>query len=116
MEGNMTPWITLSVFIFIILLSSVVLVLKKGKRYKPSYKTFFIMGVTWLPIGIVLENSGLTGMGVVFMVIGLMNRDKWEDEFKWADLPEEQKRLKFILIVGLTLVLLAGLAAFFFIA
>jgi len=55
-------------------------------------------------------------MGAVFMIVGLLNRDKWEDEPKWADLPEDQRRLKMILIVGLTLMLAAGVAAFFLVA
>jgi hypothetical protein len=110
----MTPWILISIFALIILLAVVALVVKKGRMRKPSYKTFFIIGITWLPFGIVLDNSALTAMGAVFAVAGLVNRDKWEDEPKWADLPEEQKRMKLILIAGLTLLLLGGIAAFFF--
>jgi hypothetical protein len=110
----MIPWILIGIFVLIILLAAAALILKKGKQQKPSYKTFFIMGMTWLPLGIVLDNYALTGMGVIFMVIGLVNRDKWEDEPKWAELPEEQKRLKLILIAGLSVLLLAGIAAFFF--
>jgi hypothetical protein len=110
----MTPWILIAVFVLIILLAAVALVLRKGKQQKPSYKTFFIMGITWLPLGIVLDNYALTGMGVIFMVIGLLNRDKWEDEPKWADLPEDEKRLKMILVTGLSVLLVAGVFAFFF--
>jgi len=112
----MTPWILIAVFVLIILLAAAALILKKGKQQKPSYKTFFIMGITWLPFGIVLDNYGLSAMGAVFMIVGLLNRDKWEDEPKWADLPEDQRRLKMILIVGLTLMLAAGVAAFFLVA
>ncbi len=55
--------------------------LNKGE---PNYKAFFIMGITFLSLGITLsaatENPGLigiSGLGVVYIVIGLKNRDKW---------------------------------------
>jgi flagellar basal body-associated protein FliL len=109
----MVPWILIGIFALIVLLAVAALVMKKGKRQKPSYKTFFIMGITWLPVGIVLDNYGLSAMGLIFMIVGLVHRNEWEDEPKWGDLPEEQKRLKIILIVGLSLLLVAGVAAFF---
>ncbi len=51
---------------------------------EPNYKAFFIMGITFLSMGIVLsaatENPGLigiSGLGVAYLAIGLKNRDKW---------------------------------------
>jgi len=53
-------------------------------RGEPNYKAFFIMGITFLSLGIVLsaatENPGLIGMsglGAAYIAIGLKNRDKW---------------------------------------
>jgi NhaP-type Na+/H+ or K+/H+ antiporter len=55
--------------------------LNKGE---PNYKAFFIMGITFLSLGITLsaatENPGLigiSGLGVAYIAIGLKNRDKW---------------------------------------
>ena len=49
-----------------------------------NYKAFFILGTSFLPLGIVLsvatENPGLmgiSGLGVAYIAIGLKNRDKW---------------------------------------
>jgi len=49
-----------------------------------NYKAFFILGISFLSLGIVLsvstENPGLMGiscLGVAYIAIGLKNRDKW---------------------------------------
>jgi len=52
--------------------------LKRG----PDYRAFFILGITYLSIGIATENPGLWGMGTIFMILGAVNRDKWKEEPK----------------------------------
>lgn len=49
-----------------------------------NYKAFFIMGTSFLPLGIVLSAAtdnpglmGISGLGVAYLAIGLKNRDKW---------------------------------------
>jgi uncharacterized membrane protein len=37
------------------------------KRHVPNYKALFILGITFIPIGIATDNAGLWGMGIVFM-------------------------------------------------
>ena len=46
---------------------------------------FFIIGISWIPIGIVFMitvNSvigiAFMGMGISYMAIGLANKDKWK--------------------------------------
>ena len=72
----------------------VVLVWRKkcgqDKTPEPNYRTFFIMGIAWCPIGIVCTIVyGLLGlsfvigvpliaMGAIYLSIGLANRDKWK--------------------------------------
>ena len=76
----------------------------------PNYRALFIIGVTWLPIGIATDNPGFWGMGAVFMIAGAVNKDKWGKETKWVDLSPGAKRIKLIVVGGLTVVLLAALA------
>ena len=67
-----------------------VVVLKNKKRPKETdYRAFYIMGISFLPLGIVLflttDNPGmlgLTALGAVYMSIGLSNKDKWEKKKK----------------------------------
>ena len=56
--------------------------LNKQKR-ETDYRVFFILGICLMGLGISLMLTvgpaflGFLGSGVVFMVIGLANRDKW---------------------------------------
>ena len=95
--------------ILIIGLGIFVLARKKGQKMETDYRAFFTMGIIWLPIGIATKNPGLWGLGAVFMVAGLANRDKWKEEPKWSDLDPDARRTKLIVIGGLTVLLLAGL-------
>ena len=88
----MSEWILISALIVAalvvigLILTLVVFKKKKeGKIVEPNYQVFFILGILWIPIGIVfmieIDNPafiGITGMGLIYMTIGLANRDKWE--------------------------------------
>ncbi|MFC1871357.1 hypothetical protein ACFLYF_03030 [Chloroflexota bacterium] len=88
--------LTIMIIIFAILvITGILLVLKvwrdkrDGKLKEPNYRTFFIMGVIWTPIGIISTvvyfllqipfyiALPLLAMGLIYLVIGLTNRDKW---------------------------------------
>ena len=69
----------------------VLFIMKKNKiegTYKePDYRAFFIMGISFLPLGIVLSFIignpgfiGFTGLGAFYIVFGLANKDKWKNE------------------------------------
>ena len=58
---------------------------KKDKVKEPNYQVFFIIGMSWLPIGVVFMITinttigiAFMGMGTAYIAIGLANRDKWE--------------------------------------
>jgi hypothetical protein len=86
----------------------------KEKRRVPNYKALFIIGVTWLPIGVATDNPGLWIMGLLFMIVGASNKSKWGQETKWADLAPNEKRIKLLFVGGLTIVLLALLLFYIF--
>ena len=68
------------------------MVRKRKKEGKPqvAYRTFFILGVTWVPFSIILMivsfilqipfyiGFPLFALGLIYLVIGLVNRDKWQ--------------------------------------
>jgi hypothetical protein len=83
----------------------------RGESREPNYRVFFVMGITWLSIGIVTDNSGLWAMGLVFLIIGLANRDKWKDEKKWSDLSPNERNIRLAVVGGLTLLLVVGVVA-----
>jgi len=58
---------------------------KDGDVNSPNYKTFFILGACFLPVGITIALStdniafnGIAALGLIYMIIGLANKDKWE--------------------------------------
>lgn len=86
---------------------------KRGETAETDYRLFFIIGITWLPIGIATDNPALWGVGAACLVAGLLNRNKWKEEPKWSELNADARRTKLIIIGGLTALLLAGLAFYF---
>jgi Gpi18-like mannosyltransferase len=59
---------------------------EKDEYEEPNYQTFFILGITFLPMGIIFmiiigpAFIAFTGMGLCYLAIGLANRDKWRKE------------------------------------
>ena len=71
------------------------------------------MGVVWLPIGIATNNPAFFIMGLVFMAIGLVNKDKWEkNKRKWKDMDSFERKLMIWIMVFLGALVFAGLIAF----
>ena len=100
----------ISVIILIALVVALVLNSKnKGTKKPTNYRVLFILGLVWLPICLLTKNNELLGAGLVFIIIGLANKNKWADEKKWSDLTPKQKKVKLMVVFGLTMILLAGL-------
>jgi hypothetical protein len=88
----MSEWILISIgIITILVLIGIVLTLvvwrkkKEGKLGEPNYQVFFILGMSWIPVGVVFMiainpaiGTAFMAMGIVYMAIGLANKDKWE--------------------------------------
>lgn len=91
----------------------VIIRVRSKEPYRPNYKLFFIIGITWIPLGLAVDNHAFPVLGVVFLTIGLLNKKKWKDEQKWSELSPEEKRLKLIAIFGLSVILLLGAITFF---
>jgi len=57
---------------------------KQGDMGEPNYQAFFTMGISFLALGIVLTAAvgppflSFLGLGIIYMAIGLGNRDKWK--------------------------------------
>jgi hypothetical protein len=52
-------------------------------------------------------------MGIVFMAIGLKNKDKWKKREKWSEMSPAKRKLKLALVIGLSIFLALGIAAYF---
>jgi hypothetical protein len=83
------PLIMISIAMIILLIGVIVAVYVYKKRKhgiieKSNYQAFFIMGISFLAMGIIFTSSinpgfiGFIALGIIYMTIGLANRDKWE--------------------------------------
>jgi hypothetical protein len=82
----------------------------KERKHVPNYKALFIIGFSWIPVGIATHNPAFWAIGAVFLLTGLANKDKWKQETKWSDLPRRTRMLKIasaVVIAGLLLLLMA---------
>jgi len=108
----MIPYVLISTvgIIILLIIFAVVMLLnykKNGKKHEPDYYSMYILGITWTPLGIIfattMNNPAFLGIGIVFLIAGLANKDKWKKQPKKLD-PKQQK-----LLIGF---LLAGVLAF----
>ena len=68
--------------ILLILLGLLIVVVavsvKREKGYETDYRMFFILGAAFLPIGVATGNYAFLALGIVYMAIGIKNKDKWK--------------------------------------
>lgn len=109
----MNNYLVLSLIIGIaalaVLFAVIAIYRNRGQKMETDYRTFFILGISFLPIGIATDNPGLWGMGIIFMVLGLVNRSKWREGSKWSEMDPTKRRIKLLVIGGLTALLLVTL-------
>ena len=89
------PLITLAIIAILVLVGIILLAVvwkrrREGEQGEPDYRAFFTMGIAWLSAGIVIMiisllldipfvvGLPLSIMGVVYLILGLSNRDKWK--------------------------------------
>jgi len=113
----MIPWILVSIALAVIILAilGILIMKKKGWKREVDYRNYFTMGIVWLPFGIIFLIFGNTTgtlfllMGVVFLSIGLKNRDKWGKPQKVS--PKSQKMLMISVLIGVV-ALIVGILVF----
>jgi len=92
--NDATPVMSLLLVIAIVVTLLLVVVLRKrkreGKAEETDYRAFFIMGLAFLPTGFAMMmvyflveipfevGLPLFALGLIYLIIGLANRDKWK--------------------------------------
>lgn len=92
--NDATPVMSLLLVIAIVVTLLLVVVLRKrkkeGKAGETDYRAFFIMGLAFLPTGFAMMlvyfladipfeiGLPLFALGLIYLIIGLANRDKWK--------------------------------------
>jgi hypothetical protein len=102
--------IAIGLIVLAIILTTIII--SRKHQIQPSYFSFFIIGITWLPLGLVLKNYFFAIMGTAFLVAGLANHKKWQTRIKWSELPEPVKRLRIFIMIFLIVLVLVGFVFF----
>lgn len=112
------PWILFSIVVAVVILAvlAIFVLKRKGWNREVDYRSYFNMGIIWLPFGIVfyLIFESLIGlfffiMGLVYLGIGLKNKDKWGKPQKIS--PTYQKAIM-IAVLFLVLGVILGIIVF----
>jgi hypothetical protein len=87
----MSNWILIAIFLGIIAIIIGVIVFfmmrnnqKEGATRETEYRAFFIIGISFLPMGIIFTSVispafiSFIAIGGCYIAIGLANRDKWK--------------------------------------
>jgi hypothetical protein len=97
--------IIVATLIFVLFVSMLIYYKKTGKKHEPDYYTMYILGITWTPLGIIfattMNNPAFLGIGIVLLIAGLANKDKWKKQPKLNR--KQQKWTRGALIFGLLL-------------
>jgi len=117
-----TPWLLIAIAVILIIFLILAIIIKRGRQTPPDYYAFFWLGLIWticgLPSFFAREYSlnGLFIMGIIFLIIGLVNKNKWKQNHRaWSQLSEKEKKLKIIVMTVLGVLVLAGLVVLLFI-
>ncbi len=84
---------------------------KEMKNTLIDYKTLFFFGIIWVPVGVVLKNWGLIGLGFVFLFTGIVNRKKWNIDDEMHN--EKSKKVKMIISIIIGLIMLMVVFIYF---
>lgn len=107
------PWILISVAVILVLLFVLMMLFRKKVKAPIDYYNFFIIGITWLPLGIIFKNPALWGMGFVFLAVGLAHKKEWKKNHRpWSKLTKEEKKFRKIIMIALGVLVLVGIVAF----
>ena len=123
---NGIPWILVAVLVTLVLLGvlMVVVVPKREQPRRLDYRNYFVMGVVWMPTGLVFsllpwllhgEDFSFIGLfflmiGLAYTIIGLVNRDKWGKQVEAS--PTTTKTMTIVtIVVGALLAIGLGLFA-----
>lgn len=103
-------WSMIAILCVLVIIAVLAFLVLRKKKRPIDYRAWFIIGITWIPIGIAIDNYGLTGLGIVFMIASLLHRKEWEkNKRSWKDMDKNEKKLMAAVMIILLLLVIAGL-------
>ncbi len=84
----------------------------KGYRETPNFRSLFIIGIAIMVVGIPSTNYPLMVLGLIYMIVGIVNRKKWKDAPRWSELSPQQRKFKIIVVVILAVMVALGVVTY----
>lgn len=112
MNTFLNPYMLTSgiIFVLIVILGIVFLIKYKDKKKEPDYFGIFNGGIVFLLFGVAMESCAMFFLGVIFLLIGAINKKKWKNsEDYWKNSTKTQKILKILLTIILGLLVAISL-------
>lgn len=112
------PWILIliAVVVVIIAIFGILIYRKKGWKREVDYRSYFTMGIIWLPFGIIfylifdnMIGFWFTIMGLAYLLIGLKNKDKWG---KPQQVSPKYQKIMMVIIALLVIAFILGILVF----
>ena len=105
------PFLLIGILVLLVLF--MVLFMKRKDKRPPDYYLLFIMGIIWIPLGIASGNPGFSLAGLVLMIIGLANKDKWKKNRRdWRKEWKEGGKVALLIALAVAVLLVLGLLVF----
>ncbi len=102
-------WAIFGVLVLALIIAIFIFQMTKKKKMPPDYYAFFVMGLVWLIVGFPLKNQGLILLGLIFVIIGLVNKSKWKkNKQTWDKLNKKEKLFRTVIVLVLFVLVLLG--------
>ncbi len=105
--------VLISVAIILITLGVIAFFILKKSGCGVDYYSMFIIGLIWVPAGIILKIPALWIVGGILFIVGLVHKKAWRKRCMWVNLKTGDKWARIIIILALLILLAAGLYIIF---
>ena len=106
-----TPWILVSIGVGLLVLLILWFFLAKRSGCGMDYYSLFLIGLIWLPAGLIIKMPALWILGALFLAVGLANKGKWRKRCMWVG-SKRDKVVKFILLIVLLVLFAVGIIVY----
>lgn len=96
--------------ILLFALGVVTILMRRRYPMPTDYKMLFVMGILWIPFGLMLGAYAFSGIGAALMLIGLARKKDWKQQSGlWVHMSKGQKLFRVFAIV-ISVLLAASIA------
>lgn len=105
--------VLISVAIILVILGIIGFFVLRKSGCGIDYYSMFIIGLIWLPAGLILKIPALWIIGGILFIVGLVNKKAWRKRCMWVNMSTGDKWARIIILLALIILLAAGLYILF---